>query len=93
MLEIIAQQKHAISLRVSHCDYTPRVSNSVVTSHLLFTHRVKNAAPSYGTRKSITVIRTARNSQHTPPTHPTTKIHKAFESHKISSQNRQSKDR
>ena len=44
MLVIITQQKHAIPLRVSHCDYTPRASKSVATPQLVVTHKVKNAA-------------------------------------------------
>jgi len=69
MFVIIGKQKPAISLRVSHCDHTSRVSKSVATPQLLGTHRVKNAAPFYGTRKSITTIRTARQSTSTPPFH------------------------
>jgi hypothetical protein len=38
MLVIIAKQKHAIVLRVSHCDYTPRASKSAATSQLLVIH-------------------------------------------------------
>jgi hypothetical protein len=53
MLVIIAKQKHAISIRVGHCDYTPGASKSVTTPQLLVTHTVKNAAPFFGTRKSI----------------------------------------
>ena len=61
MFVIIAKQKHAIPLRVSYCDYTPRASKSVATPQLLVTHRVKIPPPFYGARRSITVIRTARH--------------------------------
>jgi hypothetical protein len=60
MFVIIAKQKHAIPLRVSHCDYTPRASKSVATPQLFVAQRVKNSAPFHGTLKSITVIRAAR---------------------------------
>jgi len=66
MLVIIARQKHAVTLRVSHCDYTPRASKSVATPQLLVTHKLKNATPFYGTRKSITVVRAAPHSTPLP---------------------------
>jgi hypothetical protein len=41
MFVITVKQKHAIYIRVSHCDYAPRATKSVATPHVTVSHRVK----------------------------------------------------